>query len=325
MLQVIADFGVSRLMGDGGGKTSGSPGTPTYTAPEVWGSGKYDAKAADVWSLGVTLHAMVFGTLPYMIIDPQRLIEAVTAPGEFECDEELKAKATADGMEVEPELLELMHAMIRKPVDSRATLTDVRRQAWVMQELGMRKRTSSVENWEQITVSADELRKAVISGHIENFRRTTDGMLHKTTNRGEADMYKQLGATDAAAFLPELRSVKESLGNQCIIELQDLTFGVADACLMDVKMGQRTFTEDDAGSSELRSDLMQKMLKVDSNAATPEELAAGGISKMRYLQFREQSTTSRTLGFRVDAVQLAEGSPSESRTRNLLLPRRPAC
>jgi len=120
-------------------------------------------------------------------------------------------------------------------------------------------------------------------------------------------MYRALGATQVAKFLPELRSVKDSDGGRAIIELQDLTFGVEDPCLMDVKMGERTFTEDDAEQAEPRADLLQKMLKVQSDAATPEELEQGFISKMRYLQFREQSTTSRTLGFRVDAVQLAEG------------------
>jgi len=30
--------------GEGEGLTSGSPGTPSYTAPEVWGHSKYEAK-----------------------------------------------------------------------------------------------------------------------------------------------------------------------------------------------------------------------------------------------------------------------------------------
>ena len=75
---------------------------------------------------------------------------------------------------------------------------------------------------------------------------------------------------------------------------------------MDVKMGLRTFTEEDAHSTKPRRDLFDKMLRVAPDAATEEEIAANGIVKLRYLQFREQSTSSRTLGFRVDAVQLAD-------------------
>ena len=49
---------------------------------------------------------------------------------------------------------------------------------------------------------------------------------------------------------------------------------------------------------------MDKLLKVAPNAATDEEKEAGGILKLRYLQFRDDSTSTKTLGFRVDAVQL---------------------
>jgi hypothetical protein len=55
---------------------------------------------------------------------------------------------------------------------------------------------------------------------------------------------------------------------------------------MDIKMGQRTFVEEEASATALRSDLLDKMLKVDGTAATEEERKAGGITKMRYLQVR---------------------------------------
>ena len=62
---VISDFGVSRVQPNRSDMCVGSPGTPTYTAPEVWSANSYQGRLADVWSLGVTLHAMVFGCLPY--------------------------------------------------------------------------------------------------------------------------------------------------------------------------------------------------------------------------------------------------------------------
>ncbi|NXX76758.1 TSSK6 kinase, partial [Urocolius indicus] len=40
-------------------------GTAAYSAPEVLMSVPYDAKKADMWSLGVTLYTMVTGTLPF--------------------------------------------------------------------------------------------------------------------------------------------------------------------------------------------------------------------------------------------------------------------
>jgi len=295
---VIADFGVSRtilsdLAEEGGdaGLTVGSPGTPSYTAPEVWGQGKYEPRGADVWALGVTLHAMAFGTLPFFSVDQQQLIEMVTSPAEWEC-----AQQSEDAS-----LLDLLHGVLRKRPEERMSLGAVKQHTYVRRELGRR---ADVE-YEQITVSEEELRKAVITGHIENFRRTKRGTLHKTTLREEYEMYTKLA--DKLDYLPKLIDVKETLGKRVIIEMQDLTHGVQGPCLMDLKMGQRTFMEEDATDDKIRPDLLEKMLKVQLDAATDEERRAGGISKMRYLQFRETTSSTSTLGFRVDAIRLADG------------------
>ena len=229
--------------------TKGAPGTPTYNAPEVWGASTYEAKLADVWSLGVTLHAMVFGTLPYFYADQQKLIEEVrgrtwrrvvarawprrwssldvimiaipqvTDEKEWECDPDLLAKADDAGSPVPAEVLSLLGSIIRKRPEERFDLSKVKGHSWVVQEMRSFTRMSTGD-WKLIEVSDEELRKAVISGHIENFRRTTDGMLHKTTTRAEADVYKHLGETDVKKFIPLLKSVKESTGRRVIMELQ---------------------------------------------------------------------------------------------------------
>ena len=56
-----------------------------------------------------------------------------------------------------------------------------------------------------------------------------------------------------ARFLPELRHVMDSTRKRVIIEMADLTHGVEQPCLMDIKMATRTFTEEDAASQVSKS------------------------------------------------------------------------
>ena len=87
----------------------------------------------------------------------------------------------------------------------------IKQHPYVKQELAARQKKDTDE-YQQITVDEEELRKAVISGHIENFRRTPRGTLHKTTELAEHAMYRKLADSEAANFLPKLIDVKETLG-----------------------------------------------------------------------------------------------------------------
>lgn len=60
----ICDFGVSRVIGKIQ-KISEQCGTPAYIAPEIISEGGYSGFAADIWSLGVLLYAMLCGTVPF--------------------------------------------------------------------------------------------------------------------------------------------------------------------------------------------------------------------------------------------------------------------
>jgi len=61
-LAKLCDFGYSK--GRDGTPNSSFVGTPVYMAPEVLRGQAYDGAAADVWSLGVMLRAMLAGSHP---------------------------------------------------------------------------------------------------------------------------------------------------------------------------------------------------------------------------------------------------------------------
>lgn len=64
----IVDFGVSEMFDKQEQmKTAKSAGSPAFMPPElcVPKHGEVDGRAADIWSMGVTLYCLVFGKIPF--------------------------------------------------------------------------------------------------------------------------------------------------------------------------------------------------------------------------------------------------------------------
>jgi serine/threonine protein kinase len=60
----IADFGVSKIVKNGEIMKE-QCGTPAYIAPEIIKDKGYTGFKADLWSAGVVLFAMLYGTVPF--------------------------------------------------------------------------------------------------------------------------------------------------------------------------------------------------------------------------------------------------------------------
>ncbi|CAG5113531.1 Oidioi.mRNA.OKI2018_I69.chr2.g7630.t1.cds [Oikopleura dioica] len=72
----VADFGMASLQ-PAGNMLETSCGSPHYACPEVIRGDKYDGTAADVWSLGVILFALLVGALPFDDDNLRTLLEKV--------------------------------------------------------------------------------------------------------------------------------------------------------------------------------------------------------------------------------------------------------
>jgi len=86
-----------------------------------------------------------------------------------------------------------------------------------------------------------------------------------------------------------------------LLYIEDLTAAYSSPCVMDVKMGTRTFQEKEADNPLRRLDLMAKMKKVDATALSAEDLEHG-VTKLRYMQFREDASSSATQGWRIEGI-----------------------
>ncbi|XP_012944358.1 inositol-trisphosphate 3-kinase homolog [Aplysia californica] len=94
------------------------------------------------------------------------------------------------------------------------------------------------------------------------------------------------------------------------IEMEDLLHHFNDPSIMDIKMGTRTFLEAEVKNPVLRKDLFEKMIKLDSEAPTVEERDQAAITKLRYMQFREQESSTASLGFRIEAIRMSGEPPN---------------
>lgn len=90
------------------------------------------------------------------------------------------------------------------------------------------------------------------------------------------------------------------------LQLEDLLSGFQQPCVMDCKIGVRTYLEDELSKAKekpkLRKDMYEKMIQIDPEAPTEEEHRAKGVTKPRYMVWRETISSTATLGFRIEVV-----------------------
>ncbi|XP_036934048.1 inositol-trisphosphate 3-kinase A [Acanthopagrus latus] len=150
-----------------------------------------------------------------------------------------------------------------------------------------------------------------LAGHQGNFQLSDSGEVLKLYSEVEAKCLDSLMRDPLRPFVPQYHGLV-TRGEQCYIRLEDLLSGLRRPVIMDCKMGVRTYQEEELIKARikapLRSDMYQKMVKVDPSAPSAEEHAQKAVTKWRYLQWRDTTSSTSTLGFRIEGVMMEDGS-----------------
>lgn len=113
----IVDFGVSEMFEKSSDMmTAKSAGSPAFLPPElcIAKHGDISGKAADIWSMGVSLFCLRFGRIPFEKTGVMELYEAIKND---------KLDCAADN---EPLFVDLMHRLLEKDPKKRITMLELR-------------------------------------------------------------------------------------------------------------------------------------------------------------------------------------------------------
>ncbi len=116
----IADFGVCNEFQGTDAWLDNTVGTPAFLAPEAL-VGKFAGKAADIWSMGITLYAFVYGSLPFYDTNVVALYGLIQHQGlRFPANPPTSGK-----------LKDLLIRMLCKDPSRRITLPEIKEHSWV--------------------------------------------------------------------------------------------------------------------------------------------------------------------------------------------------
>ncbi|KAK9518190.1 hypothetical protein VZT92_023502 [Zoarces viviparus] len=150
-----------------------------------------------------------------------------------------------------------------------------------------------------------------LAGHQGTFQLSEGGEVLKLYSEVEAKCLDCLMRDSLRHFVPQYHGLVTK-GEHCYIRMEDLLSGLRKPVIMDCKMGVRTYQEEELikarTNATLRSDMYQKMMKIDPSAPSEEEHEQGGVTKCRYLQWRDTTSSTSTLGFRIEGIMMEDGS-----------------
>ncbi|XP_026995903.2 inositol-trisphosphate 3-kinase C isoform X2 [Tachysurus fulvidraco] len=173
-------------------------------------------------------------------------------------------------------------------------------------------KNKNMVNWSPVVVPLNKRAPWVqVVGHAGNFQTSGDGKLLKKYCASEQQCLQDLMHDVLRPFVPSYHGVTRR-DEQDYNLMDDLLSFFDSPCIMDCKMGSRTYLEEELKKArkhpQPRNDMYEKMVAVDPEAPTPEEKVQQAVLKTRYMQWRETLSSTATLGFRIEGIKKSDGS-----------------
>ncbi|KAF2273190.1 Pkinase-domain-containing protein [Westerdykella ornata] len=152
----IVDFGVSEMFDKQDEmKTAKSAGSPAFMPPElcVAKHGHVSGRAADIWSMGVTLYCLLFGRIPFEKTNMLELYHAIR-------EDDLEIPSTCGD-----DLKDLLLRLLEKIPEKRITMDQLREHPWVTLK-GTDPLLPTSENVAVLVEPTDEEVEAAITGNM---------------------------------------------------------------------------------------------------------------------------------------------------------------
>ncbi|CAH8830283.1 unnamed protein product [Trichobilharzia szidati] len=143
-----------------------------------------------------------------------------------------------------------------------------------------------------------------LSGHEGSLISNGKGSVLKRYSQCEAQCLLQLQSDVLRSFVPQYQGEK-LLNGERYLKMQDLLYNFKSPSVMDCKIGQRTYLESEVSvdGTNIRKDLYLKMISTSPSAPTDKEHQDKGVSKIRYLQWRDSISSTAEFGFRIEAIK----------------------
>uniref|UniRef100_A0A3Q3X1J6 Kinase n=1 Tax=Mola mola TaxID=94237 RepID=A0A3Q3X1J6_MOLML len=169
----------------------------------------------------------------------------------------------------------------------------------------------TIVQWPFSATQRRKLNWVQLAGHKGNFKAADEGNILKKFSENEMQCFEKLRDDGLLPFVPGYHGVVEKDG-ESFLHMTDLLADFELPNVMDCKMGVRTYLEEELVRArerpKPREDLYKKMTEVDSAGPTPEEHSQRGVTKPRYMQWRESMSSTNTLGFRIEGIKKSDGT-----------------